>query len=216
MTLHGYYRSSTSYRVRIALNLKGIAVDQVPVNLLEAEQRSEAYLALNPQGLVPTLMVDEAGQRTALSQSLAIMEYLEERWPTPALLPDDLLARAQVRSMCLLLACEMHPLNNPRVLKFLTGQMGASEEQRLVWYRHWVAEGFLRLEKMLTTSAGRFCFGDTPGMADACLMPQVYNARRFECDLAAYPRILAIEAACHELEAFQAAQPDQQADSPAA
>ncbi|WP_158773422.1 maleylacetoacetate isomerase [Cobetia sp. L2A1] len=219
LSLHGYYRSSTSYRVRIALALKGLEAEQVPINLLKEEVRGDAYLALNPQGLVPTLIVvdddsPEGSLPGVVTQSLAIMEYLEERWPTPALLPDDPLARAHVRSLCLFMACEMHPLNAPRVLKYLTGEIGVDEAQKLAWYRHWVAEGFSRLEILLTASAGRFCVGDTPGMADACLMPQIHNARRFECDLSAYPCILRIEAACQQEEAFRLAHPSQQADAP--
>ncbi|QQK65942.1 maleylacetoacetate isomerase [Cobetia sp. cqz5-12] len=215
MSLHGYYRSSTSYRVRIALALKGIEVAQVPVNLLKGEQRSEEYLAINPQGLVPTLRVRDTDTSVALTQSLAIMEYLEERWPTPALLPSAPEARAKVRALCQFMACEMHPLNNPRVLNYLTNRLEVTQEQRLEWYRHWVAEGFARLEVMLAESAGRFCHGDSPGMADTCLMPQLYNARRFECELEDYPRILAIEAACLSLKAFQQAHPERQPDCPA-
>ena len=214
MSLYGYYRSSTSYRVRIALALKGIEVAQVPVNLLKGEQRSEDYLAINPQGLVPTLMVGDTPTSVALTQSLAIMEYLEERWPTPALLPSAPEARAKVRSLCQFMACEMHPLNNPRVLNYLTDRLEVTQAQRLEWYRHWVAEGFARLEVMLAESAGRFCHGDSPGMADVCLMPQLYNARRFECELMDYPRILAIEAACQSLESFQQAHPERQPDCP--
>lgn len=214
MSLYGYYRSSTSYRVRIALALKGIEVAQVPVNLLKGEQRSADYLAINPQGLVPTLMVGDTPAPVVLTQSLAIMEYLEERWPTPALLPSAPEARAKVRSLCQFMACEMHPLNNPRVLNYLTDRLEVTQEQRLEWYRHWVAEGFARLEVMLAESAGRFCHGDSPGMADACLMPQLYNARRFECEFKAYPRILAIEAACQSMEAFQQAHPERQPDCP--
>ncbi|MDI6003716.1 maleylacetoacetate isomerase [Cobetia marina] len=215
MSLYGYYRSSTSYRVRIALALKGIEVAQVPVNLLKGEQRSEEYLAINPQGLVPTLMVGDTETPAALTQSLAIMEYLEERWPAPALLPSAPEARAKVRLLCQFMACEMHPLNNPRVLNYLTDRLEVTQAQRLEWYRHWVAEGFARLEVMLAESAGRFCHGDSPGMADACLMPQLYNARRFECELEDYPRILAIEAACQSLDAFQKAHPERQPDCPA-
>jgi len=215
MSLYGYYRSSTSYRVRIALALKGIEAAQVPVNLLKGEQRSEEYLAINPQGLVPTLRVRDTDTSVALTQSLAIMEYLEERWPTPALLPSAPEARAKVRALCQFMACEMHPLNNPRVLNYLTDRLEVTQEQRLEWYRHWVAEGFARLEVMLAESAGRFCHGDSPGMADACLMPQLYNARRFECELEDYPRILAIEAACQSLNAFHQAHPERQPDCPA-
>lgn len=215
MRLHGYYRSSTSYRVRIALNLKGVDHQQAPVNLLEGAQRGDAYRALNPQGVVPTLETDD-GQH--LIQSLAICEYLEECYPTPPLLPADSLGRARVRGLCQLLACEIHPLNNLRVLKYLVRELGADEEAKLAWYRHWVHSGFEALEALLTVEAGSgdFCHGDAPTLADVCLVPQVFNAERFDCDLAAYPTIRRIAARCNELDAFIRARPEHQPDAPSA
>lgn len=206
MKLYGYYRSSTSYRVRIALNLKGLDYRQQPVNLLEGEHRVAPYRQLNPQGLVPTLETDE-GER--LTQSLAICEYLEERYPEPALLPADATDRARVRALVGLLAIEIHPLNNLRVLKYLTGELGVDEDTKLGWYRHWITEGFDALEAMLAgdTRTGRYCHGKQPGLADACLVPQVYNAERFGCDMEPYPTIRRIHACCNELPAFARAHP---------
>ncbi|MWJ27949.1 maleylacetoacetate isomerase [Halomonas sp. ZH2S] len=211
-TLHGYFRSSAAYRVRIALNLKGLEHDLVPVNLVKGENRGDAYRALNPQGLVPVLETEEG---VPLTQSLAICEYLDERYPTPALLPDNLEERARVRALAQLVACEMHPLNNLRVLKYLVGELDVSEQDKLSWYRHWVIEGFDALESMLTPAAGTgdFCHGDTPTLADLCLVPQVFNAERFECDLAAYPTIQRITANCRALEAFRLAAPGEQPDA---
>lgn len=212
MKLYGYYRSSTSYRVRIALNLKGLDYRQQPVNLLQGEQREVPYRQLNPQGLVPTLETDE-GER--LTQSLAICEYLEERYPEPSLLPANAADRARVRAIVGLLAIEIHPLNNLRVLKYLTGELGVDEDTKLGWYRHWIAEGFDALEAMLAGDprTGRYCHGDQPGLADACLVPQIYNAERFGCDLESYPTIRRIHAACNELSAFARAHPAEQPDA---
>ncbi|KMQ73279.1 maleylacetoacetate isomerase [Marinobacter subterrani] len=212
MKLYGYYRSSTSYRVRIALNLKELDYRQQPVNLLRGEHRGGPYRQLNPQGLVPALETDE-GER--LTQSLAICEYLEERYPEPSLLPANAADRARVRALVGLLAIEIHPLNNLRVLKYLTGEMGIDEETKLGWYRHWIAEGFEALEAMLAGDprTGRYCHGDQPGLADACLVPQVYNAERFGCDLESYPTIRRIHAACNELPSFARAHPAEQPDA---
>ncbi|MCK2185078.1 maleylacetoacetate isomerase [Halomonas getboli] len=211
-TLQGYFRSSAAYRVRIVLNLKGLAYDQAPVDLVAGEQRHEAYLADNPQGLVPTLVTDD-GRR--LTQSLAICEYLEEVHPEPALLPETPAERARVRALAQLVGCEMHPLNNLRVLKYLTGELGVDEAAKLAWYRHWVHEGFTALEAMLSREAGSgaFCHGDAPTLADACLVPQVFNAERFECDLSAYPRIRRIADNARSLEAFRLAAPGEQPDA---
>jgi maleylpyruvate isomerase len=211
-TLYGYFRSSAAYRVRIALNLKGLAYDQAPVNLVKGEQRGEANLARHPQGLVPTLVTDDG---LVLTQSLAICEYLDETHPEPALLPADAAGRARVRALAQLVACEVHPLNNLRVLKYLVGELGADEAAKLTWYRHWVTEGFGALEAMVTREAGSgdFCHGDTPTLADLCLVPQVFNAERFECDLSAYPRIRRITANCRALPAFAEAAPGAQPDS---
>ena len=211
-TLYGYFRSSAAYRVRIALNLKGLDYDQAPVNLVKGEQRGEANLSRNPQGLVPVLETDEGVQ---LTQSLAICEYLDERYPEPALLPADAEGRARVRSLAQLVACEIHPLNNLKVLKYLVGELGVDEPTKLAWYRHWITEGFDALESLLTRPAGtgQFCHGDTPTLADLCLVPQVFNAERFDCNLSAYPTIRRIVEHCNALPAFQRAAPGKQPDA---
>lgn len=212
MKLYGYFRSSAAYRVRIALNLKGVAYRQIAVNLREGAQFSDEYRMLNPQGMVPTLETED-GQR--LTQSLAICEYLEERYPQTPLLPEDSLARARVRALANVPACEMHPLNNLRVLKYLIGELGLDDDTKRAWYHHWIAEGFTALEAMLTEQAGsgEFCHGDQPGLADICLIPQVYNAQRFGCELADYPTIMRIAERCNGLPAFAEAHPDRQPDS---
>ncbi|MGQ7289496.1 maleylacetoacetate isomerase [Vreelandella venusta] len=211
-TLYGYFRSSAAYRVRIALNLKGLDYDQVPINLVKGEQRGGDQLARNPQGMVPSLVLDD---NSVVNQSLAICEYLDERHPKPALLPADALARARVRALAQSVACEIHPLNNLRVLKYLVGELGVDEAAKLAWYRHWITEGFSALEATLSTdpSSGDFCHGDTPTLADICLIPQVYNAERFECDLSAYPTIQRIAANCRALPAFEKAAPEAQPDA---
>jgi maleylacetoacetate isomerase len=209
--LYGYFRSSAAYRVRIALALKGVRVDTTIISLMKGEQHTPEYAKINPQHLVPVL----EDQGSLLHQSLAIIEYLEERHPQPPLLPEDALARARVRSLALLIACEIHPLNNPRVLNYLTGRLGVSEEQKLEWYRHWVAAGFMALETRLAGEAGtgRFCHGDMPGYADCFLVPQVANARRFNVDLAPFPTIVRIDAECRALEPFRSAAPENQPDA---
>lgn len=211
-TLYGYFRSSAAYRVRIALNLKGLDYDQVPVNLVKGEQRSGDHLTRNSQGLVPSLVLNDS---CVINQSLAICEYLDEVYPEPALLPADALARAQVRALAQLVACEVHPLNNLRVLKYLVGELGVDEAAKLAWYRHWIAEGFTAMEATLSSapSSGDFCHGGTPTLADICLVPQVYNAERFECDLSAYPTLQRIAANCRTLPAFQKAAPEAQPDA---
>ena len=211
MELYGYWRSSAAYRVRIALNLKGLEVCHRAVNLRTGEHRDVAYRKLNPQGRVPVLVDDGK----AFTQSIAILEYLEERYPETPLLPGEPAERARVRALVQLVASDMHPLNNLGVLQYLAKELGAGDEQKLAWYRHWIAEGFAALEALLADDArtGRYCHGDTPGMADLCLVPQVYNARRFECDLTPYPTIVRIDAACAELEAFKKAAPEAQPDA---
>ncbi len=211
-TLYGYFRSSAAYRVRIALNLKGLAYEQVAVNLVKGEQRAEENLARNPQGLVPVLETDDG---TRLTQSLAICEYLEERHPEPALLPADPAGRARVRSLAQLVACEIHPLNNLKVLKYLVHELKLDEAAKLAWYRHWIAEGFTALEARLAGEAatGAFCHGDSQSLADVCLVPQVFNAERFECDLSAYPTIRRIAERCRAMEAFAKAAPGAQPDA---
>ena len=210
MILYGYFRSSAAYRARIALNLKGLAYEQRHVHLRRGEQRGAEYLELNPQGFVPMLVV---GDRR-LTQSLAIIEYLEERHPSPPLLPQAPEERAWVRSVALAIACDIHPLNNTRVLKYLSKELRLDEPRRDEWYRHWVREGFEALEAQLARQgSGRFCHGDAPTMADVCLVPQVANANRLKVDLAPYPRIRAIDEACLALEPFAAAQPERQPDA---
>ena len=209
LTLYGYPLSSAAYRVRIALALKGVKVSTVNKQLRRGEHRQKDFLKINPQGFVPTLVLEDG---TVLTQSLAIIEWLEETHPRPALLPAEPRARARVRSLSLLIACDIHPLNNLRVLQYLESPVGLAQGARDEWYRHWVASGFAALEDALgrDDSRGRFCFGDQPGMADACLVPQLYNARRYSVDLAPYPRIVAIDAACRELPAFEGAAPEKQ------
>jgi maleylacetoacetate isomerase/maleylpyruvate isomerase len=211
MKLHTYFRSSAAFRVRIALNLKGLAYDAAFVHLAKGEHRAPAYGALNPQALVPTF--EDAGQ--LLTQSLAIIEYLDETRPQPPLLPQDAVGRARVRSLALLIACEIHPLNNLRVLQHLKRELGQSEEQVNAWYRHWIADGLSKLEAQLANSAGtgRFCHGGAPTMADCCLVPQIFNAQRYKCDTAAFPTAMRVFAECMKLAAFDRAQPAKQPDA---
>ncbi len=211
MKLYSFFRSSAAYRVRIALALKGLTYEYVPVQIARGLQFEAPYRDISPQALVPIL--DDDGE--LLQQSLAIVEYLDETHPEPPLLPASPIERSRVRSLALLIACEIHPLNNLRVLKYLTGTLGLSEEQKLAWYRHWVTTGFTALERRLATESGtgRFCHGDAPGYADIALVPQVANARRFEVDLSAFPTIVRIDAACNALPAFQQAAPARQPDA---
>lgn len=211
MKLYGFWRSSAAFRVRIALNLKGLAYDYLSVHLTKGEHNRPEFGAVNPQHLVPVL--EDEGER--LFQSLAIIEYLDETHPEPPLLPADALGRSRVRSLALLVACEIHPLNNPRVLNYLTKTLEITEEQKLTWYRHWVATGFAALEQRLSTerATGRYCHGDQPGLADIALVPQVANAKRFEVDLAPFPTIVRINDACMQLAPFQKAAPEQQPDA---
>ena len=203
-TLYDYIRSSASYRVRIALHLKGLTHEIIPIPLLDNVQRSSGYLTHNPQGLVPTL-VDEG---VTLTQSLAICEYLDELHPEPALLPKDAVGRATVRALALSIACDIHPLNNLRVLRYLESEFEASQAQKDAWYRHWVDTGLRAFEQQIERTRGQYCYGDTVTLADLALIPQVYNARRFQCDLSAYPNIVAIEQQCLVLSAFAQATPD--------
>ncbi|GAB4173436.1 MAG: maleylacetoacetate isomerase [Wenzhouxiangellaceae bacterium] len=214
LTLYGYWRSSASYRVRIALNYKAFEWESRPVHLVRdgGEQHRPGYLELNPQGLVPTLVHGDL----VLTQSLAILEYLEEIRPDPPLLPTDPASRARARQLAALIACDIHPLNNLAVLKYLTGELGVSESDRDRWYRHWVARGLTAFERLLVEhrSAGLCCIGDQPTIADCCLLPQVYNARRFECDESGWPTIRRITAHLETLPAFAAAAPERQPDAP--
>lgn len=211
MKLYGYFRSSAAFRVRIALNVKGIAYENAFIHLAKGEHREAQYAAVNPQGLVPALL----DQGHLLTQSLAIMEYLEETHPQPALLPADAVGRARVRSLAGLVACEIHPLNNLRVLSHLRKALGQSEEQVNAWYRHWIADGLAKLEAAITGTkgTGAYSHGDAPSMADCCLVPQIFNARRFECDLAPYPTTMRVFEACMQLESFVRAQPSKQPDA---
>jgi len=211
MKLHTYFRSSAAFRVRIALNLKGLAYDTAFVHLPRGEHRAPDYGAVNPQALLPTL---EDGGRL-LTQSLAILEYLEETKPSPPLLPKDPFERARVRSLALLVACEIHPLNNLRVLQHLKRALGQNEEQVNAWYRHWIGDGLAKFEADLVNgkTAGKFCYGDTPTMADCCLVPQVFNAQRYKCDTTPYPTVMRVFSACMKLDAFDRAQPAKQPDA---
>jgi maleylacetoacetate isomerase len=210
MRLHGYFRSSAAFRVRIALNLKGLACESVPVHLRRGDQRRPEFLGVNPQGLVPALETD--GQ--TLIQSLPIIEYLDETHPEPPLLPSDAAGRARVRALAAMVACDIHPLNNLRVLRYLHRTLGHDEAALAAWYNHWIAEGFGAIESLLAADSrtGRFCHGDTPGLADVVLVPQVVNAERYRLDLAPYPTIARIFEACMMLDAFAAARPERQPD----
>lgn len=211
MIHYTYWRSTAAYRVRIALNLKGVPHESAYVHLSRdgGEHRQPAYRAKNPQGLVPALEVDG----TVFGQSLAILEYLEETHPEPPLLPKDPVERGRVRALAGLIACDMHPVNNLRIQIYLRREMGCSQEQVLAWYRHWIAEGFGGIEPELARTAGDCCFGDEITMADVCLIPQVFNARRFDCDLSPYPNITAIDARLSAHPAFAAAEPLAQEDA---
>lgn len=211
MILHGYWRSGTSYRTRIALNLKGLAHEQAGVDLRAGDQKSAAFLALNPQGLVPALETDGA----VLTQSPAILEWLEETHPEPPLLPRGAAARAQVRAMAALVACDIHPLNNLRVLNALKRDFGADQAALDAWAGRWITAGFEALEALIARHGEGWCFGDAPTLADCCLIPQVYSARRFNTPLDAFARILDIEARAAGHPAFQAAHPDRQPDATA-
>lgn len=214
MKLYDYFRSSAAYRVRIALNLKGLAPERSFVHLRNNAHRAEDYLAVNPQGLVPALVTD-AGD--VLTQSLAIIEYLDETHPAPPLLPADPLARARVRSIALAIACDIHPIDNLRVLRYLLHTVGTSEAQKDAWYNYWIDVGLEALERQLSSerATGLCCHGDTPTLADICLVPQLANARRGKLDLTPYPTLVRIDAHCRSLPAFAAAEPARQPDAEA-
>jgi len=215
--LHSYFRSSASYRVRIALNLKGIDYAQVPVHLVRngGEQLTDAYRAVNPDGVVPTLTVDAPGSLHVLTQSIAIIEYLDECFPDRPLLPVSAVDRAFVRSVALQIACEIHPVDNLRVLKYLKAVLGISDPQKDAWYKHWIDLGLASLERRLVADdrVGQFVFGDTPSMADICLVPQIWNARRFNIPLTAYPTVVRIAEQADTLSAFANAAPSRQPDA---
>lgn len=217
MQLYTYFRSSASYRVRIALNLKGLDYQMIPVHLLKdgGEQFAPEYRKLNTDALVPSLIEESAETPSVLTQSLAIIEYLEEVHSEPPLLPRNPLDRAFVRSVALSIACDIHPLNNLRVLRYLKREMGVSEESKDAWYRHWCEQGLASLETRLAADprTGRFCFGDTPTLADCCLVPQIANAQRLKCDLSQMPTLMRINDTCCALEAFAKAAPANQPDA---
>lgn len=210
MQLYNFFRSGTSHRLRIALNLKGLAYDYVAVDLRTEAHRTATFKAINPQGLVPALVDD--GQ--VLTQSPAVIEWLEERYPNPPLLPTDLFERARVRALAALVGCDIHPVNNRRILEYLRNTLGCDEAALQAWCSTWIVEGFAALETMLAadTQRGAFCFGGAPTLADAYLVPQVESARRFKVDLSPFPRIVAVDAACAQLDAFQRAAPAVQPD----
>ena len=214
MKLFTYYRSSAAYRVRIALNIKGLNVEAVPVHLVKdgGQQKAPEYLDKNPQGLVPLLELDD---ESSITQSLAMIEYLDELHPEPSLIPGDALERAQVRALSLAIACDIHPLNNLRVLQYLTRELGSSDEQKNQWYQHWIQQGFTAVEKTLSQTSlnGEFCITEQPTMADCCLIPQAYNAQRFKVDMSPYPLISSINEHCLSLPAFAQAAPAKQADA---
>ncbi|MET0496804.1 MAG: maleylacetoacetate isomerase [Steroidobacteraceae bacterium] len=211
MKLYTFFRSSAAYRVRIALNLKGLAYESIPKMLQKNEHRAPEYLALNPHGLVPALEVNQA----TVGQSLAIIEYLDETHPQPPLLPPDPLGRAQVRSMAMAIACDIHPLNNLRVLNYLKNPLQLEQGAVDAWYRHWVNEGFgaLEIQARQHSESGRYLHADAVSMADTCLVPQLFNARRFKVDVSAYPTLLAIGTHLESLPAFAAARPEVQPEA---
>ncbi|MCF2906794.1 maleylacetoacetate isomerase [Pseudoalteromonas sp. DL2-H2.2] len=209
MKLYTYFRSSAAYRVRIALNLKALDHQLVPVNLLKSEQQGADYLSKNGQGLLPALETDQG----VLAQSLAILEWLEETYQATPLLPADPWEKAQIRNFCYAIACDIHPIDNLRVLKYLSNELAVTDEQKNTWYRHWVIEGFKKLEAMLDDNSA-FCFCDKPTLADVCLVPQVYNALRFKVDMSEFPKIARIHEHCNTLAAFSDAAPENQPDAP--
>ena len=209
MKLYTYFRSSAAFRVRIALNLKGIGYEPVFVHLAKGEHRAPEYARVNPQALLPTLLLDDG---TRLNQSLAIIEYLDDEFPQTPLLPKDALGKARVRSLSYLVAAEIHPLNNLRVLQHLKRALGQSQEQIDNWYRYWIADGLAKLEAELNPK-NKFCYGDTPTMADCCLVPQIFNARRYNSDLSPYPTTMRVFEQCMKLDSFDRAQPSKQPDA---
>lgn len=223
MKLYNYFRSGTSHRIRIAMNFKGVDYEYISVNLAADEQAGDAFKALNPQGLVPYLYASEqpngaTGEELRLAQSPAILEWLEEAYPEPSLLPKDAMGRAQVRALSAMIGCDIHPINNRRILQYLRHELNVEEDKVMGWCQHWMAEGFSALEKILAADKrrGNFCYGGAPSFADCYLIPQVYSARRFKLDLTPYPNIVAIDAHCHTLPAFIDAAPANQPDAPKA
>ncbi|HJV69314.1 maleylacetoacetate isomerase [Ideonella sp.] len=209
MELFNYFRSSASYRVRIALALKGLAYDYKPVHLQKNEQSSESYAAVSAARLVPLLKDGDQ----FVHQSLAIIEYLDETYPEPPLLPKDPLTRARARALALDIACEIHPLNNLRVLRYLVHTLGADEEAKNRWYRHWVETGLETVERQLAAAPSTYCVGDQPGLADCVLVPQIFNAQRFDCRLDHVPNVVRVFEACMKLDAFEATRPEKCPDA---
>ena len=213
MKLYNYFRSSASFRVRIALEIKGLSYEYLPVHLVKGEHKQAGYAAISPTALVPTLELD-SGER--LGQSMAIMEYLDETHPSPPLLPADAVGRATVRALAQLIACEIHPLNNLRVLKYLTRDLKVDEEAKNTWYRHWVRDGLEAFERQVAAlPASTYCYGDTPTLADCCLVPQIFNGKRFNVNFDGLPRTMAAFDACMAHPAFQKAQPSSCPDNEA-
>lgn len=212
MTLYSYFRSGTSHRTRIAMNLKGLDYDYIAVNLAEDKQLESKYKAINPQGLVPTLQADDL----ILFQSPAILEWLEEVYPEHPLLPSDSAGRMRVRALSALIGCDIHPINNRRILQHLRNELSVGEEEVLTWCQHWINEGFTTLETLLEKdkTRGKFCYGDNPTFAECYLIPQVYSARRFKVDMTPYPNIVAIDEHCRTLKAFLDSEPMNQPDAP--
>ena len=210
MKLYSYFRSSAAYGLRIALELKGLDYDYVAVNLVKSEQKEHRYRSLNPIGLVPALQLDS---EEVLTQSVAILEWLEEQHPNPALLPNDKIDRAKVRAIVNVIACDIHPICNLSVTNHLSSQFGADQNAIVNWYRRWMSRGFEAIEALVASRSGAFCMGDSVSLADVCLIPQLYNAKRFGIELGPYPKLAAINTHCMTLEAFQRAAPEQQPDS---
>ncbi|WP_312749537.1 maleylacetoacetate isomerase [Psychrobacter sanguinis] len=212
MKLYGYFRSGTSHRTRIAMNLKQLDYDCVSINLAKDEQLQAAFKTINPQGLVPVLEADDL----VIFQSPAILEWLDEAYPQFPLLPKDVVGKVKVRALSAMIGCDIHPLNNRRILQYLRSELNADEAVVLKWCQRWIMEGFSALEKLLAQDKhrGSFCYGNQPTLADCYLIPQVYSARRFKVDLTPYPNILAIDAHCHTLKAFRDAAPENQSDAP--
>jgi maleylacetoacetate isomerase len=209
MKLYSFFRSSAAYRVRLALSIKGVEHETITLNLPQGEHRAPDFVALNPHRTIP--VIDDDG--VVLMQSLAIIEYLDARYPEPRLIPQDPLKRARVQAFAQVIACEIHPLNNLRVLRHLRSELGLDEERVSAWVRHWIGESFVSLEALLSESAGRYCFGDELTLADVCLVPQMYNARRFGCDLTPFPSIVRVTEALRALPEFARAAPELQPDA---
>ncbi|MBA6223867.1 maleylacetoacetate isomerase [Colwellia sp. MB02u-18] len=211
MKLYGYWRSSAAYRVRIAMHLKGLTFESVPVHLVKdgGEQHKKAYTELNPTHLVPTLIDDDV----ILHQSIAIVEYLDDKYPSVAIYPENIVAKAKVKALALDVACEMHPVNNLRVQQYLVNHFSLPESDKLIWSHHWMNVGFLAVEQQLKVNSGKYCFGDIITMADICLVPQVYNAYRFNLDMSEFPNICRVAENCNQHAAFIAALPENQADA---